>query len=241
MIYFSTIIQSSNNTAKYSDDNKHEPFLDNYIYFPLAESLIDPLKNIGLTPNMVTIISTFFTLLSIYFLHKDNKHLAVISYLFGYLLDCVDGKMARKYNMCSKLGMVLDATSDVISNSLLSLYILYRYQIRKENLILVMITCIMSFLLILSYALNEAIISYKETGSDDFYTRRYNELNKENCNLLVKLLNNIFLIITCVCYNIYKYFFPIYNQNNINKWLPLLKEMGPGTINTIVAILIYNL
>ena len=56
-----------NNTAKYGDDLKHEPTIDNYLFFPMADILIDPLRKIGLTPNMVTLISTFFTLFTIYF------------------------------------------------------------------------------------------------------------------------------------------------------------------------------
>lgn len=228
----STII----NTAKYGDDNKHEAFVDNYLFFPIADVLIDPLRNIGLTPNMVTILSTFFTLLTIYFLHNDNKPLAIASYLLGYTLDCVDGKMARKYNMGTKTGMILDLSSDVISNIILSIYIVYKYKIRDENLFLAVLTFTMTFLLAISYALNEAILSYKETGSDDFYNRRYNELKDSN-----NIFNWVFLKTTFISHKIYKHYFPVYNQDIINKWLPLLKEMGPGTINIMVAILIYHL
>ena len=53
---------------KYGDDTMYESWADINIFFPIAQSLIDPLYCMGFTPNMVTIMSTLFTFLSIYFL-----------------------------------------------------------------------------------------------------------------------------------------------------------------------------
>lgn len=230
----------NNNTAKYGDDLKHEPTIDNYLFFPMADLLIDPLRNIGLTPNMVTLISTFFTLFTIYYLEKNNLILAACSYLFGYVLDCVDGKMARKYNMGSDLGMVLDTSSDVLSNCILSFYILCKFTLKKSNIVLAILTAIISALLILSYSLNEAIQSYNQTGDDNFYMRRFNQLEKQRKSSL-RFIYNFYLFITKMLYKLYRFFFPTFNNDTIYKWLPILKEMGPGTVNAIMAVLILNL
>ena len=74
-----------NNESKYGDDNKFEPWSDVNIFFPIATKIVDPLYNLGLTPNMVTILSTVFTLLSIYFLHI-NKRFEDFTYLLRLII-----------------------------------------------------------------------------------------------------------------------------------------------------------
>lgn len=230
----------NNNTAKYGDDLKYEPTIDNYLFFPMADVLIDPLRKLGLTPNMVTLISTFFTLFTIYFLEKNNMILATCSYLVGYILDCVDGKMARKYNMGSDLGMVLDTSSDILSNFILSFYILCKFTLKRSNIVLAILTAIISALLVLSYSLNEAIQSYNQTGDDNFYMRRFKQLEKQRKSSL-SFIYNFYLFITKTLYKLYRFFFPTFNSDTIYRWLPILKEMGPGTVNAIMAVLILNL
>jgi phosphatidylglycerophosphate synthase len=77
------------------------------------------MRNAGLTPNMVTYMSTSLTFLALYYLYVGNEIYACVSYFFGYIFDCVDGKMARKYNMGSKYGMALDLVSDNLSHFIL--------------------------------------------------------------------------------------------------------------------------
>ena len=118
-------INNNINEEKYGDDTVYESVADNCLFFPLANKLITPMKEIGLTPNMVTFLSTCCTLLAVYFIYKDNLPYAATAYLIGYLLDCVDGKMARKYNMTSKYGMALDLVSDNVTNlALFSFFLL---------------------------------------------------------------------------------------------------------------------
>jgi len=83
-----------NNDQKYENDKKYEAIGDNCLFFPLANKLTTPMKDIGLTPNMVTFLSTCCTLLAVYFIYKENLPYAATAYLLGYLLDCVDGKIA---------------------------------------------------------------------------------------------------------------------------------------------------
>ena len=108
---------------KYGNDDNFEAWGDTHIFCPLASLLVDPLYNMCITPNMVTVISTICTLISIYFYHVKNNHLFIGLFLAGYLFDCIDGKLARRYNMGSDFGMALDLVSDNISHLILLLYI----------------------------------------------------------------------------------------------------------------------
>ena len=222
----------ANKPDKYGDDNSHEPWIDNNIFFPIATKLVDPLHQMGLTPNNVTILSTMFTFISIYFLHKGKQSYAAASYCFGYILDCVDGRMARKYSMGSDVGMALDATSDTISNIALFAYLIYT---KKMNLELFAVLLIFSILISLAYGLNEAIATYKLTGSDDFYKRRVNQLKDKKDN---RLLYDMFLMVTNSSYKTYKSFFPEYDETKINYWLSTLKEFGPGTYCALVTVML---
>ena len=222
-----------NNPEKYGDDTIYESWADNNIYFPLANKLVDPMKNLGLTPNMVTYIGTFCTLLAIYYISINEFHFAALSYFIGYLFDCIDGKLARKHNMTSKEGMVLDLTSDNITNTLLILYLVYRYGYYN---LFTPIIFIMSLLLSLSYGLNEAIVCHKATGNDNFLLRRQNQIG-----ITSNILDNIFLFITGRAYASYRIFFPTYDEDKINKWLGLLKEFGPGNYCLLVTFIIFNL
>jgi phosphatidylglycerophosphate synthase len=70
-------------------------------------------EKLRLTPNMVTGLSFLFALVSFVFLWRDNLPGFVAASLAGYLLDDLDGAMARRYRMASKLGEVLDHVSDL--------------------------------------------------------------------------------------------------------------------------------
>jgi hypothetical protein len=232
------IIQEEiNKESKYGDDEMFESWADLNVFFPVGLKLVDPLYNLGLTPNMVTIMSTIFTFLSIYFLHQNMRAHASLSYLFGYMLDCVDGRMARKYSMGSDVGMALDCTSDNVSNALLFLYILLTRPFNWITGASLGVIAIMSFLLSLSYGLNEAIAAMKETGTDNFYERRFKQLEGRGCGY-EKGLFNLFLFITKSSYETYKLFFPEYNEEQIFKWLKVLKHFGPGNYCLLIGIML---
>ena len=226
-----------NNESKYGDDEKYETWIDNNFFCPIAHKLVDPLYNLGFTPNMVTITSTIFTFLSIYFLHLNKRTHAVLSYLFGYILDCVDGKMARKYSMGSDFGMALDSTSDTVSNSILFGYLLLTRPLNLSNIAILSSITIMSYMLAISYGLNEAISSYEATGSDNFYERRKKQFEGKGCGL-DRALYNLFIIINKVIYKSYKSIFKTYNEEKIYSKLQILKHFGPGNYNLYIVILL---
>ena len=227
----------NNLESKYGDDEKFEAWTDVNIFIPIAHQLVDPLYNIGFTPNMVTILSTLFTFLSIYFLHLNKRKHAFLSYIFGYTLDCVDGKMARKYSMSTEFGMILDSTSDNIASTCLFIYIICSRPFNKKNIFLYSTIFLMSYLLSLSYGLNEAITSFKETGSDNFYERRKKQLEDKGCGIEY-ILNQIYILINKTSYQSYKRYFKTYDEKKIYSKLRILKHFGPGNYCLYIGFLL---
>ena len=80
------------------------------------------------TPNMITTYSFTFTLLSRWFLLKNNFLLFVVFGQLGYFFDCMDGQMARTYNQVTKLGDLYDHSTDVIGEVLLFIIVWHKYR-----------------------------------------------------------------------------------------------------------------
>ena len=93
---------SKNKPDKYGNDNDQESFADVNLYLPLTDFIIPILHKLGFKPNHVTLLSTIATIYSVYCFHNKSNN-CYIFYFIGYLLDCMDGRMARKYNQGSIL------------------------------------------------------------------------------------------------------------------------------------------
>ena len=68
---------------------------------------------LGFTPNMVTTLSIIFGLLSAAQILAGQFFLAMLLFVVAYYLDCVDGKLARKYHMTSQFGDYYDHFGDI--------------------------------------------------------------------------------------------------------------------------------
>jgi hypothetical protein len=102
----------------------HENTFDIYIY-KFIDDHLHLYKQLGLTPNMVTTLSLLSGVFSAYMIHKKNYKSAGLLFFLGYYFDCVDGKLARKYNMTSKFGDYYDHITDIIKFGLV-MYALYK-------------------------------------------------------------------------------------------------------------------
>jgi len=74
-----------------------------------------------ITPNLVTVVSFLITLLGAwFFLFGDWRNLAIgaVIWQFGYILDGVDGKLARKLGTSSAFGARLDNLLDKVKKAL---------------------------------------------------------------------------------------------------------------------------
>lgn len=108
------------------------PYFSNWgdIFFPkLANKLLPYAASIKfLTPNMVTVISfLLYTLGSIFLFVNTPYHLFITAILlpFSYILDCLDGQLARVTKRSSNIGDYLDKVLDVLKIYVITLSLSY--------------------------------------------------------------------------------------------------------------------
>lgn len=119
-------------------EEHHENIFDIYICKSIDKHLYI-YRQLGLTPNMVTTLSLITGIISAYMIHKKNYKIAGILFFIAYYFDCVDGKLARKYNMISKIGDYYDHFSDIVK-FVIVMYVLYKdNNIRFKNIVIIII------------------------------------------------------------------------------------------------------
>lgn len=233
---------------KYGNDLEQESIADIYLFYPISDILLGPLHNLGLKPNHITMISTLFSIIAFFYYFYNDLLLTLIFYFLGYLMDCIDGRMARKYNQGSILGMILDSTSDVLCNFPFLLIIILKSicSIKNNGIVynykiyLFIILSIICFYFCVAFGINEAIESYLKTKSDNFYEYKLKIIKKENWDKT--FIGNIFLHIYKQSYDSYRKIFPDeINKDNIKlvkKRLLHLKEFGPGNYNVLLMLML---
>lgn len=89
-----------------------ENTIDKVFYRPLGFKVARALKNTGITPNMITVLSIFVGAgagIMFYFPHNLLFTLYGILFLVcANILDCVDGQLARLTGIKSEIGRILD-------------------------------------------------------------------------------------------------------------------------------------
>lgn len=120
------------------------PF-DNYI-LDLADRAVPTVYEMGLTPNMITTLSNIATIIVVILLFKTQYYWAAFFVLITYFFDCLDGHLARSYNMVTIFGDYYDHISDILKVVVIvgSLYIINPDKLLKVMPILV-ILIILSF------------------------------------------------------------------------------------------------
>lgn len=115
-----------------------------------ARKYVNPIIEIGakfflklkLTPNNVTILALLLGISTSIFIYFDMKIIAVIVlWLSGYL-DAVDGAMARRSNLSSSFGTLLDIVSDRIVEVSMILVIGLKF-VDVRYYLIVLTTCIL--------------------------------------------------------------------------------------------------
>jgi len=161
-------------------DKKHENFFDNY-YIDVSEYLNYYLNKINVTPNQLTLLSLLSGILSAYFVYKNSFISSLISLQISYLLDCMDGSMARTYNKQTKFGDYFDHISDVIKTLILFFTIIINNKILKIEKIIFFIICIILFILLLIHL----------GCQEKIYNKNLNKNSLSCCIPLCKNQNNI--------------------------------------------------
>jgi phosphatidylglycerophosphate synthase len=93
--------------------DKYECPIDIHLY-KFIDTHLHHYYNLGFTPNMVTTFSIIFGFFAAHQILNGNFEISAILMLIAYYLDCVDGKLARKYNMITKFGDLYDHLGDML-------------------------------------------------------------------------------------------------------------------------------
>lgn len=91
-----------------------ENFLDRIFYRPIGFRIARLLRNTGITPNMVTIVSIFVGVAVGFLLYPANLAInicGILLLIFANILDCVDGQLARITGIKSEIGRILDGVA----------------------------------------------------------------------------------------------------------------------------------
>lgn len=102
--------------AKYATDR----LVYDYICDPISKYIC------FIHPNIITTIGFLIIFPIIYNLaYHGNVEILILLGLFKYILDCLDGSVARACKTTSKIGKYLDITCDTLSNILIGITIWY--------------------------------------------------------------------------------------------------------------------
>lgn len=111
-----------------------ENYIDRIFYRPIGYKIAKALKNTGITPNTVTIISIVFGVSAgIFWWFPYDFVLAalgVLALVTANILDCVDGQLARMTNIKSEIGRTLDGIAGDLW--FLSIYIAFIHRLNME-------------------------------------------------------------------------------------------------------------
>ncbi|MEM3362016.1 MAG: CDP-alcohol phosphatidyltransferase family protein [Candidatus Anstonellaceae archaeon] len=79
-----------------------------------SEKIADIFIKIDIEPNLLTLSSIPFSIISAYLTYTKNN-LAILFVLFTFFLDAIDGAIARKKNKITKYGAYLDGMCDRVA------------------------------------------------------------------------------------------------------------------------------
>lgn len=215
---------------KYGDDV--DSVIDVYFFNPVSEYLSHIAYKLGMTPNEITLLSTICGIYSAYLLYKNKIREASIYFLVAYLLDCIDGRLARNYKMYSVFGEAFDFVSDMVEHFLLVIILMIRF---KKQKIIILILFIIFYMCMVWHGLCEGLKTYREIGDDNFLSKKEEKFKEGN------IMYKIYLLIVKLSYMNYRKLIPKYDEETIYKYLNIVKICAPGNVDMlIIALMNYN-
>lgn len=151
------------------------------LMYYLAYPLVIVFEKIKFTPNMVTLLSSLFLLISIFFLIEKNSLIYFMFYYFiSQLLDYADGTLARKIRLIRKKGELdLDHLSDIVKICITQISLGVYFQ-----LFIIWFFVVLSIILFLFFVFNEE--KNKNKNSKD-YKKKLIRKRYEVINFLYKI------------------------------------------------------
>ena len=87
-------------------------FWTNQVCRRIAAVIVIIISPTPITPNMVTVLSFLLNLFANYQILSGELGLAALFFFISFIMDCVDGQLARKLDAVSKIGIYLDIVFD---------------------------------------------------------------------------------------------------------------------------------
>ena len=117
----------------HKNKKEHMAFYDVFI----MEHFVEPFtpffrETLGFTQNGITWLSNISSFIALIFLWNKNLLLFFVFWHINYWFDCMDGYMARKYDMVSDYGDMIDHLGDWISMLGIFLILVFKYKLFKK-------------------------------------------------------------------------------------------------------------
>ena len=138
-----------------------------YVYQPIAFFILKRIVKSKITPNQVTVASLIFGIFSAYMIFNQMYILGIVFLNISFVLDCLDGQLARAKNMQSIFGLWLDNVFDRIVENVVIIAIIF---VNIENMSVVMVGIFLMFFNLL-YSYMSDIVIYREMHSKHNYRR----------------------------------------------------------------------
>jgi phosphatidylserine synthase len=161
--------------------------IDKYIYKTLDKIVPFFCKN-NIHPNIITLLNILNGLLLYNNLKNCNKkNILIFQIILYYIFDCLDGEVARQCNKQSKLGGYLDTISDILSISIILMYLISKFLLKHFNYFKSNYIFLVNIIL--------TLVGYELIDL---------ETHESKNKIYTKLSNNIFLVVLLVTYLVTK-------------------------------------
>lgn len=150
--------------SKNTDDDyvykfyKKKGVVEKFLFEYLTDYPIDLSYKYNLTPNVLTTISFALQFSSVQLLYLNYRVSYFLLYLLGYYFDCIDGPMARRYNMVTTFGDFYDHSTDVFCY-ILSINYYINYLNLLDNTVITLIYGLFLFCLMKHVGCQEKIFN----------------------------------------------------------------------------------
>ncbi len=98
-------------------------------------------------PNIITISGLIIVLFSLYKYYITNNYNYIILAIIGFSCDFWDGYIARKYNINSSIGNILDKTVDKINQTAILILLIFKFNISPIYLFIYILREIIMFIM----------------------------------------------------------------------------------------------
>jgi CDP-alcohol phosphatidyltransferase-like enzyme len=145
----------------------HESLEDpvSQIMYDVSEAISPTLYSVGVTPNIVTTVRLVMTIAAyVYFFENKYYRTSAILLFLAYFGDCLDGHMARKYNMDTTFGDYYDHLADMLFAILFFYYA--SVKIHPEYDWLMLLILVFTIISMIQIGCEERYLRIMGTGKD---------------------------------------------------------------------------